>query len=42
MMAIRTGIGIIISSACDLVEEHVRFHEIVAKLMAKMSRARMV
>ena len=42
MTAIRKGIRIIIGSPGDLVEERTRFHEIVAEVMAKMSRARKV
>ena len=41
-MAIRKGIRIIISPPGDLVDERVLFHEIVAVVMAMMSRARMV
>jgi hypothetical protein len=42
MTAIRTVIRIIIGSPGDLVEEPVRFHEIVAVVVAMMSRARKV
>ena len=42
MTAIRTVIRIISGSPGDLVYERVRFHEIVAGVIAMMSRARKV